>query len=733
MTGKKIIFYILSAFIAGNFFIIYIQYNSFKNTTALINGNEKVLKELNVSNNLKELEKDIFSVESKIRGTITTADQSYIDGLQIKINAIENNLHQLQKISDDDFSIKYIDELDTLVRRKILFSRQILNLYQTKGKAAAENLIIEQGGKKITDSIANVTFLIDSTRKTLLTKVTNTINKSGNKVQQLNSLFITLVLVIGLFIFWYIINTLRKQNQLIEQLNTSEKKVKEGLKLKEKFLANMSHEIRTPMNAILGFTNLLKRKNIDATSKEYVHTIQKSSEHLLAIINDILDLSKIEEGMMRIEHVPFNIRTMVFNVETMFRSTATEKQLHFFILVDDLLPDILVGDEARLTQILVNLIGNAFKFTAKGSIKVNITNEGINDKYINTGITITDTGIGIEKDQFEKVFERFHQAEDSVTRKYGGTGLGLSIVKDLVQLHKGNINVASTPNKGTTFKILIPYKIFEVQLDLKRPLDHLPELLPALNDISVLVAEDNEINQSYISHLFTSWKLKFDMVSNGKEAIKKLMTNTYNLILMDIQMPEMDGYTASQQIRNTLGLHTPIIAMTAHTLNGEREKCLNFGMDEYISKPIREDLLLKIIRRFTIEKEVQTSEEIQTAGTGSYKYIDLTYLKEISNGNIDFEKKVTEQFIEIIPNDLKALEVAWQQKNIKEVKRLAHDMITSVSIMGLNDLLQPNLNGLEFEHLENDLFNVYFTLIKKVCESAVEEAKQFYTSLTLKI
>ena len=732
MNGKKIIFYILAAFVVGNLFIIYIQYNSSKNTTALIKGNEQVLSELNVTNNLKELEKDIISVESKIRGTVTTADQSYIDGLQVKINAIENNLHQLQKISDDDFSIRYIDDLDALVRKKLLLSRQILNVYQIQGKDAAENLITKQGGKTITDSIARVTFLIDSTRKTLLTKVTNTINKSGKKVQQLNTVLIALVLIIGLMLFWYIINTVRKQSQLIIQLNDSEKKVKEGLKLKEKFLANMSHEIRTPMNAILGFTNLLERKNIDAESKMFVHTIQKSGENLLDIINDILDLSKIEEGMMRIESAPFNLRELVKGVETMFRNKATEKKIAFTISVDELLPNTLEGDAARLTQILVNLIGNALKFTDAGSIKIKITSEGNTDKIINTGITVTDTGIGIEKDKLGRIFERFQQAEDSVTRKYGGTGLGLSIVNDLVMLQNGTIAVESVPDKGTTFRINIPYKIPIEQVYTKSTLPTAVTLLNNFENICVLVAEDNEMNKTLIRHLFKNWQLDFDLVSNGKQAIDMLTIKKYSLILMDIQMPEIDGYTASQYIRNNLKLNIPIIAMTAHALKGEKEKCLGFGMNEYISKPLREELLHKLISKFIAPEPNYIDVKrlnVQTDDT-PYKYIDLRYMKEVSNGNIDYEKTVTEQFIEIIPIDLNALEDAWNVKNIKRLKQLAHNMRTTVSVMGLNELLLPYLQALEYEDLNDSSFETNFSTLKKICTTAVQEAKHFYNNIS---
>ena len=731
MTGKKIIFYILAAFISGNLFIIYIQYNSAKNTTALIDGNEKVLSELNVSNNLKELEKDIISVESKIRGTVSTTDLSYIDGLEIKINEIENNLHQLQKISDDDYSIKYIDQLDDLIHKKLLFSRQILDVYQKNGQAAAEAFIVKQAGKKITDSISGVTFLIDSTRKTLLTKVTNSINKSGKKVQQLNSILIALVLGSGLILFWYIINTVRKQNQLIQQLNISEKKVKEAAKIKEKFMANMSHEIRTPMNAILGFTNLLERKDIDAESKVYVQTIQKSGENLLAIINDILDLSKIEEGMMRIESAPFSIRGLVHSVEIMFRNKVAEKRLQFLITVDELLPDILEGDGTRLTQILVNLIGNALKFTDIGSIEIKITIEGSTDKIINTGIAVTDTGIGIEQDKLKKIFERFQQAEDTVTRKYGGTGLGLSIVNDLVMLQNGAVTVESVFGKGTTFKIIIPYAISLQELDKKQFPARQTFIQSNFKNTCVLVAEDNEINQSFIRHLFKTWELNFDLVSNGKQALEMLAVKKYSLILMDIQMPEMDGYTASQEIRNKLKLNIPIIAMTAHALSGEREKCLSFGMNEYISKPIREELLHQLITQFThVEPSLfSVKQQTQITDAVNYKFINLQYMKEVSNGNIEYEKTVTEQFIEIIPNDLLALQNAWQQQNIKKLKQLAHNMKTSVSVMGLNEVLQPYLHELEYEDLTDNSFNINFTSLRTICEASVEEAKHFYSLL----
>ena len=730
MTGKKIIYYILAAFIAGNLLLIYIEFNSAKNISTLISGNEKLLEEFKVSSELKELETDISSLENKTSRAVIRKDSSGINEFEDKIAEVENDLKQLQKINDDDTTVKYVDKLDDLVKRKLFFNRQLLDAYYKSGKNPAENLLIAQQEKDLTDSIKATAEIIDSSRRKLLSDVTLSIDKSGKNAQQFSISLIILVVISGAGLFWYIINIIRKQTQLIGQLNVSEKKVKDAAELKEKFMANMSHEIRTPMNAILGFTNLLQRKNIDSESKGYVQTIQKSGESLLTIINDILDLSKIEAGMMRIEAAPFSIRSLVHSIEMMFKIKTDEKQLQLLVTVDESLPDGLEGDATRLTQILVNLIGNALKFTSKGSIAIKLTNEGCTEKIIKTGIEISDTGIGIEKDKVETIFERFQQAEDSVTRRYGGTGLGLAIVNDLLLLQDGTITVESEAGKGTTFRIIIPYKIAAEQSRLAMPVEISTAIQYDFVNVCVLVVEDNEINRSLLYHLFNSWQLKFDLVNNGREAIDILQTKNYNLILMDIQMPEMDGYTATQEIRGKLQLNTPIIAMTAHAMAGEREKCLSYGMNEYISKPIREGQLHKLIAQFTniVTPKPLVNKQIIIADTSQYKYINLQYMKEVSNGNTDYERTVTEQFIEAIPVDLTEIENAWQRNEITQMRQLAHNLKTTVSVMGLNELLQPSLDALEYKKLGKEKFSTIFLQLKTICEASVEEAKQFYAN-----
>lgn len=730
MTGRKVSIYILFAFIVGNLVLIYIQYNSAKNINTLIRENQTLLTEFKASSDLKELEKDIISVESNIRGSVSMRDSSLLGTMSAQIREVEDDLGRLKKITDDDSSEIYINQLRRLVNLKLVHSRRIIDSLQFSGKTAAENVIATQWGKVLTDSIIMITHQLEDSRERLLETVTSSIDASGEKALQFGTILIVVVLSSGAVLFWFIINTIRRQNQLIDRLNTSEKKLKEAVTIKENFMANMSHEIRTPMNAVLGFTKLLKRKSLDAESKEYVDTIERSGENLLTIINDILDLSKIEAGMMRIENAPFNIRGLLFSVETLFREKITEKKLTLQVQIDQEIPDVLSGDAVRLSQILVNLVGNALKFTDRGTIQLNVKGEKTSDQMILCHFTVADTGIGISRHELVHVFERFHQAEETVTRQFGGTGLGLSIVKELVQLQNGRINVESEVGKGTSFHFSIPYQIVSAESDnTSQPAEARIEKGPQTS-IHILVVEDNEINQTLIRHLFKDWNLSYDIASSGVEAIQLLQKNQYDLVLMDIQMPKMDGYTASRIIRQELKLAIPIIAMTAHAMAGEKEKCLGYGMNEYISKPIREEQLLSILHRFSnrslTEQSGSSSESKQLY---QYNWINLDYMKEVSQGNTGYEREVTEQFIETIPEDLRRIEDCWQNGDIPTLKQIAHNMKTSVSVMGLTDQLNPILDHLEYLELTPARFRENFKQLSEICNHSLTEARNFLESL----
>lgn len=732
MSSKRVIYFLLATYLVGNVLLIFIQYNWAKNLNNLIRGNEKLVNEFTVAGELKELERDVLSIESRIRGTITTSDTVFIEGVEEQILTLSSRLNRLKSTSDNDSSAQYITLLDRLVHDKIRYSWMLIHTYHRGGKEAAEQLIATQTGKRLTDSIMVTARNIELARQRHLAAVTTAIDTSGKNALYIGIVLVASVLVCGAFIFWYIINTIRRQNELIYQLHLSEKKVRQAAAIKENFLANMSHEIRTPMNAILGFTNLLQRKSaFDEEARHYVHTIQRSGESLLTIINDILDLSKIEAGMMRIESAPFSIRGLLHSVETMMRQKAAEKGLQLISSVDDSVPELLEGDAVRLTQVLINLVGNAVKFTHRGNVSVNVVNEGKESDSIRVGITVADTGIGIEEEKLRTIFDRFQQAEDSVTRKYGGTGLGLAIAKDLVLLQGGTIDVQSEAGKGTSFYVMIPYKVCSLHENSSAPLPAVVVPETQLHGMRVLLVEDNSINQSLVQTIFRHWNVACCIANNGREAVELLKAETFDLILMDIQMPEMDGYTATQKIRTELQLNTPIVAMTAHAMAGEREKCLSYGMNDYLAKPVREAQLYQLIlqtRKNNIEKETAKSPAVDPQPNG-YQFIHLGYMQEVSGGNAAYEKLVTEQFLELLPDDISALQEAWTRKDIPVVRQVAHNMKTTVSVMGLDETLQPYLNSLEYDELTDEAFAKNFAALKTVCDGALHEAKNFHSTL----
>ena len=714
MTSNRFIYFVLAAFVTGTLLLIYIQYNSSRNIDKLINGNKRLLNELKTGNDLRELERDILSVESKIRATAATGDTSYIIGTSEQIADAEAWLDTLKMMNHSPASVQDIDRLAFLARLKLRNRDQILDTLRLSGREAAARLIMNPRSNGLANEINSITRKIYDNRRRMLADLSNATADNGRKARTWGTVLITLVLLSAGGLFWFIISRISQQNLLIRRLDRSEKDLRVAMQVKENFMANMSHEIRTPLNAVIGYTGLLKAQRLDISSTEFVTAIEQAGNNLLTIINDILDLSKIEAGMMRLEAFPFSVRELTHSVEILFQEKIKEKGLTFRCIVEDEVPDILVGDATRLTQILVNLIGNALKFTDKGQIGLKLSSHPASSpsdhpsprgNIIRLGIRLSDTGIGIAKDKLDSIFDRFSQAEDSITRKYGGTGLGLAIVKDLVILQQGEISVKSEEGKGTVFHLFIPYAISGEKQSPSTPA--LSFDVPATG-AHLLVVDDNAMNRDLMKHLLKSRGLSFSIVSNGQEALEQLRHNKYDMVLMDIQMPEMDGYTATRKIRETLGFDIPIIAMTAHAMAGERERCLSSGMNEYLSKPVREHELFRVINSFR-----------------SYQYINLDYLKQLSQGNKEFEQSMTAQFLADTTEDLQAMAAAISAEDIPQLNRIAHNMKTNISIMGLTVRLQPTLDALEFAQAGDVSIPTWFDDLKSICEAALAEARAF--------
>jgi PAS domain S-box-containing protein len=484
---------------------------------------------------------------------------------------------------------------------------------------------------------------------------------------------------------------LKKARDLAEQ----------SVRTRDVFLSNVSHEIRTPLNAILGFTNFLQQETTSETTREYVGYIQIASHNLLALINDLLDISKIEANQIVLDQSPTSIGQLIDSVSILVKQRATEKGISYRQELAADLPRIIITDKLRLTQILLNLCGNAVKFTEQGYVKVQVQALGpVKAGKQRIRFIIADTGIGIPLSRQEQIFDRFVQATETTAGQYGGTGLGLSISRALITLLGGTLHLESVPEKGTTFTLEFD---FATQEPTASPLPHeqTGSASGYLATLSILVAEDNILNQKLLQAIFGRVGARLTVVGNGQEAIDALEQQAFDVIIMDVQMPVMDGYTAIRKIRNTLHLSTPIITMTAHAMVGEKEEGARIGANSYISKPFKEKELFDEIIRLTQQVPLPTG------------LVDTVYLGEITGGNEELRDELVELLVEDHRQQFEVINQALAHEDYDGVRKAIHALrssLISVALLATADKFKELENALHSGTVPENLAEALFAL-----------------------
>jgi PAS domain S-box-containing protein len=504
----------------------------------------------------------------------------------------------------------------------------------------------------------------------------------------------------------------------------------DAVKAKQQFLSNMSHEIRTPMNSIIGFTKVVLKTELTIKQKEYLQAIKMSGDALIALINDILDLAKVDAGKMTFERTPFKLSQSISAMLHLFETKIQEKNLTLNIEYDETIPEVLLGDPVRLHQIILNLVSNAVKFTNQGNIMVKVCKQSEDDTKVKIEFAVSDSGIGIPPEKIKSIFENFQQASSDTSRLYGGTGLGLAIVKQLVEPQGGTINVESEVEVGSTFSFVLEF--LKTDLNASNVSDDF-SVDSAIKNISILVVEDIQLNQLLMKTLLDDFGFKSTMVSNGKLAIDKVKENSYDVILMDLQMPVMNGFEATQYIRDIMKSDVPIIALTADVTTVDLAKCTSVGMNDYIAKPVDERLLYnKILGQLKRKPVMKVVKEAGEVVKSSARCTNLKYLQSRTQNNISLMMEMIRLYLNQTPPLLVAMRKAMDEKNWSLLQASAHKMIPSFSIMGMSvDYENMARQIQQYDGLQGQSTTIDALLrrIDEVCTNAFKELEEEYIKL----
>jgi signal transduction histidine kinase len=640
------------------------------------------------------LSKKLDALEGQVRNLAISGKPEYIRNFTDDALAIH---HESVLIADNlrsVFSSEDIDGLRKSIKQRIDFESGLVNSFWENGsREMQKNLQLQESGQ--------ARFKFDLYFSIITSHLQAEI-RSMNKKQDQEKLDIIsldyaiphLTSFIFLVIAFFVLFKILQVYKLNKNLNQAVEKEHEAQLIKEQFMDNMTHELRSPLNAVLGYAGLLMKTSLKKDQQKFAKAIRTSGELLLNVINEVLDYSKIRSGYIHFANEPFCFKEQVAALLDIINDKLNEKGLVCEIDIDDNIPVYLIGDGSKLLQVLLNITFNAIKFTSAGKISIRVVCEEKGVDQVKLKFFISDTGIGIPKEKLPFIFDRFFQVQDNVTTKYAGTGLGLSITKQIVMLQGGSIHAESEPGKGTTFIFNLGFGIAkdQAQPDKKQPLAGLMngeenvltyrlKILP--RDMKILIVDDNELNRELVCFLLKDMQVQFKTASRGQEALDRLKNEKFDVVLMDVQMPGMDGRETTRKIRTELKLQVPVIALTAFSQPAEKQRCLDAGMDVYLSKPVKEKELFEVLELFAPESLV------------TERSVDIQYLKSIAQNNREFIDSVILKIADTLPQEIATLREAVEANDHELVNQISHDMKTTFAVLGLNDSVSEPIRYLE--------------------------------------
>ena len=680
-----------------------------QNINGLKKSNREAAITFTINNRLQDLVNLSFELETKVTNPLNkiTNRQSIVDSLtMLGYNA--SVLDQVNMNEEVDAGFK---KLNKFINYQIESSLRALQLTGTASLQSVDSLRKLQ----VADSVYSTALSIQKYLERDLQAAFNNNATVSEGLSAYNRVLAIVAIAAILILGTIIINRHLRQVQLISELETATAEAKKLAIVKDQFLANMSHEIRTPLNAIKGFGDLLLETPLNNEQQQYAAIIKDSSKNLLHIVNDILDISKIEAGKLRIESKEFNLEQILQAIDYIFFNEAADKKVQYSWKINTGVPLQIKGDPDRLSQVLINLVGNGIKFTQQGYVSTTVfINSDAKDK-IWIVFEVKDSGIGIPSDKQEEVFQRFEQLITDNKPITQGTGLGLSIVKNLTHMMGGSISVESELGKGSLFKVLLPFeKVTSLPLPDKNDINNTTPRRK-YNGSLALVVDDNKVNQLLVKQMLGGLDVLCDFAINGEEALNILEKKSFDIIFMDIQMPQMDGYRTIAAIRNKNKIDTPVVAMTAFAMPGEKEKCIAAGMDDYLSKPLEYNELISVLEKF-----IHLDEDKKTAMAGIVEK-DIAFLLQLAGGDKGMAKRILTEIKNEIPKTITKLRQAQAEKKYNMLDGIYHYMLSTFAPLGNDTAVM-----LKLEQLRNSKENTDNREIQdKVIDELVNEVGAF--------